>query len=474
MKVIVFGVGNYYREQKEKLNTFSNIEILAYTDNNTALWGEIIDGRKVIPPDSIQCFPYDQILIMSTYGFEIYHQLIGFGVDKDDIITWEKVCAREEQGRKDLYSAKQTYRDGTEKILFISTDLDYNGGSFAVVYAAMSLVKRGNSSVVLAAPSGNKDFILEIIESGISVVICHALPYLFDTEKKWVQQFDLVIVNVFQMIQCAYEVSKIRPTLWWIHEPTIWYKPIIERYPDCIDMNKLSNINIYAVSRVAQQIFNQFFIDRITKTLVVGIPDVRTNKIEKDKQTNKLVFAIIGSVEPLKAQNIFIEAASKISKIAQAEFWIIGKLSDNAYCCQINERAAELSAVKLLGKLTKKQIYDAFSVIDVVVCASQEETLSMTIIEAMMFGKVCITTETTGISDYIDHNVNGFIIPVNDSDALAAQMEWITLNIDRASELGLAARKTYERYFTMERLGKNLETAISETKRKWIKTCVDY
>lgn len=98
----------------------------------------------------------------------------------------------------------------------------------------------------------------------------------------------------------------------------------------------------------------------------------------------------------------------------------------------------------------------------------------MTIIEAMMFGKVCITTETTGISDYIDHNVNGFIIPVNDSDALAAQMEWITLNIDRASELGLAARKTYERYFTMERLGKNLETAISETKRKWIKTCVDY
>ncbi len=474
MKVIIFGVGNYYLEQKERLKSYSDIEILAYTDNNAALWGKKIDEVEIVSPDSIRQFQYDVIVIMSTYGAEIYHQLIGLRVEKKRILSWEKVCAVHEQGNIDIYPARQDWSNKKEKILIISTDLDYNGGSLAAAYAAISLMKGGNVSVVLAAPGGNKDFIQEITDWGIPIVICHALPYLFEAEKRWIQQFHMVIVNVFQMIPCACEISKRCPTLWWIHEPSIWYKPVIARYPDCIDVDRLSNINIYAVSQIAQRNFNKIFKNRITQTLAVGIPDM--GKVEKDRKdrAKKLVFAMIGAVESLKAQDVFLDAVSKIGNLVQAEFWIIGKLSDNEYCHQIRDRASKLKSVRLLGKMNKKQIYDVFTEIDVVVCASREETLSMTIIEAMMFGKVCVTTDTTGIADYIENGVNGFVIPSNDVSVLAERMNWIAGHRNQASELGRAARRTFEQYFTLETLGRNMEKAIRETRQKWNQECVDY
>ena len=90
MKSIIFGIGNYYQEQKEKLYCFNEIEIMAFTDNNSLLWGQKLNDILIISPDKIQTFEYDNILIMSIYVCEIYNQLRSLGVDEKRIIIWEQ------------------------------------------------------------------------------------------------------------------------------------------------------------------------------------------------------------------------------------------------------------------------------------------------------------------------------------------------------------------------------------------------
>lgn len=467
MKVIVFGVGNYYKEQKEKLNSFNEFEIMVFADNNSSLWNKTMDGIAIIPPDLIKTFNFDKILIMSIYVCAIYEQLLALGVDQDRILVWERFLAQSLYAEKGIIqrTLEINYLEGS--ILIISADLDYNGGTLAAVYAAMSL-KQKNISVVLAAPKGNKRLIEEMKDNRIDVIEWNSLPYVFDTDRKWIQQFKVVIVNTFQMMECAYEVSKLRPTMWWIHEPLKMYEPAMMKYPDCRNEERWERLNIYAVSRTAQSNFNKSVgVSKCRKILTVGIPDTVSITNRQKQKNRKMIFAIVGTIHILKAQDIFVKAAAMEDDDQKSEFWIIGRPLDQEYFQKVSEMAARVHSIRILGELTRAEIDKAFTEIDVLVCASQEETLSITVIEAMMHGKACITTNTTGIAEYIKNGVNGFVISANDVNALAEKMHWLIEHKEEIGRIGLAARKTYEKYFTMDIFGKNLLNALNETTAEW-------
>ena len=190
-------------------------------------------------------------------------------------------------------------------------------------------------------------------------------------------------------------------------------------------------------------------------------------KIEFSKDSAKTIFAIIGYVCELKAQDIFIKAIKRMKNKDNAEFWIIGNMTDDEYCNSIRKATEENPAIKIMGMLTREQIYQVFPGIDVVVCPSREDCLPIVMTEAMMFGKICIATDGTGTADFITEGENGFIVPVEDVSALRNKMEWILENKNQLEQIGKNARKTYEQYFSMEVFGDNLERALLETEEFW-------
>lgn len=469
MKIIIFGIGNYFKERQKDLETCSCIDIVAYTDNNNALWGKAISGIKIIPPDSIEEIVYDRIVIMSApiYAQEIFKQLVESGIEESKIRFGQQFCAEIiYQGKRKIYQVTSSVPKVDKHILIISTYLGYSGGPIAAVYAAMAVQNRGYS-VVLAASGGEEALIEEIMGKGITIAICPALPYIHDKDREWIRQFDVVLVNVFPMMQSVYDICLIRPTLWWIHEVTAIYKSARVKPWYKIEKDLLSATNIYGVSGIAKKNFNTLFSNQIQKTLCYGIPDCY-NPIKNELFTKEnVVFAIIGAVEERKAQDIFVEAVSRLKYREQAEFWIIGKCFDNTFCKKIQERVSNIPSIKMLGVLTREEIYNVFPQIDVVVCASREEAMSIVICEGMMFGKVCITTENNGFVDYIQDGENGFVVPVEDVTALQEKMARVIEDRENLNDMGRKARKTYEQYFTMDAFGERLEDVILETKKRW-------
>ncbi len=463
LRTVIFGLGKFYKYMKPQLASCPGLEIVAYVDNDKRLWGTCIDGLPVAAPQRIREIQYDTVLIMSTYEEEIYAQLIELGIPESRILPWEVFHTGLLSGTRKVFQGNKNGRGRGEDILIISIGLNYDGGSLAAVYAAMALRDRGYR-VTLAASGGNERFIEEIVNEGITVNICPELPYVRDME--WVRQFDVVVINVFQMIQSAVRTRLVRPTLWWIHEPIDVFHDIRLKQWNRIPANDLQNIDIYAVSRIAKDNFNRFYPDRVKKILHYGIPDRNTEKQPKDAGKTRLIFAIIGEVCTRKAQDIFCRAVQKISG-DEAEFWMIGYCGNNAFGDEVRKISAGISSIRMLGLLSREEIYGIFPHIDVVVCASREDSLPIVMTEGMMFGKVCITTDATGTADFIRDGQNGFVVPAGDDQALKEKMEWILYHRDRLADIGRNARKTYEQYFSMDVFGANLEKALLETRSQW-------
>ncbi len=466
-KIIVFGAGRFYQCRKKEI--YPNVQIVAFADNNPALQGEYIDGIPVVSPSHIGRFSYDKVLLMSKNenADDMKRQLVGMGIDEKKIYYWEQFHDEMNCGVLKFYCGASWSAEGGKSILIISTDLNYNGGTMVVVYAAKVLQSRGYR-IILAAPDGTQRFIDETVEEGVNVIICPSLNNIHKEELFWIQQFDFVLVNVFQMIQCACEISKLRPVLWWIHERKELFEETLDRHMEYACPERMSEANIYAVSSISQKHFNHYFPGRIKEILSFGIPDENESDFIICSKKN-MVFAIIGVVIPIKAQDIFVQAVSLLSDNDKknAEFWLIGTIWENEYADGIRNLVEKEPSIKILGELTRYEIHKKYEEIDVVVCPSWEETMSIAVMEGMMYGKVCVASEGVGMSAYIKEGVNGLTCKTGNPEELSAKIKWIIDHRDGVYEMGQQARKTYEEYFTMDKFGDKLEKAIQDTSQRY-------
>lgn len=460
MKVVIFGIGKFYQRRKGELLSDTEIELIAIVDNNVEIQGTYIDGIPVFAVEQSITLDFDIILLMSRRANEMKLQLSKLGVDTNRIWYWRRFKSEKERGKFHFYCGDLISTSVKKKILIISTDLGYTGGALAAVYAAKALQKR-NYFVVLAAPNGDPVFINEMKSNGLNLMICSALPYLYQEEFAFVEQFDAVIVNVFPMILCASEISKRKPVVWWIHEASDFYDANLIEFSEYANKERLSNIDIYGVSRIAQENFNHHFFNRITNTLAYGIPDEYQLPVEKNMK-DRIVFAIIGGVTYRKAQDIFLEAVKEMRKEVknEASFWIIGSFGQDSYSIRIKELALQEPSVSLLGEMTREEIRKAFSDIDVLVCPSREDPLPIVVTEAMMHGKVCIVSDSIGMVDYIVEGENGFMFKNDNIHSFSEKMDWVIRNRDKLMQIGQNARETYEKYFTLDCFGERLEKIL--------------
>ena len=99
--------------------------------------------------------------------------------------------------------------------------------------------------------------------------------------------------------------------------------------------------------------------------------------------------------------------------------------------------------------------------ISVIVVPSREDMLPMVAAEGMMWKKVCIISEVTGMAGYVKNRENGLLCRAGDATDLSRQMRWVLEHGERLKRVRENARKTYEQFFTMDFFGKRLEQILS-------------
>ena len=93
---------------------------------------------------------------------------------------------------------------------------------------------------------------------------------------------------------------------------------------------------------------------------------------------------------------------------------------------------------------------------DIFVFPSLVEGMPLTLLEAMAGAMPVVTTNTCGMSDLIDHEANGLLVPAADAVPLAKAIERFRNSPELRRDLGLRAQETARRY-TWDRIARQLE-----------------
>ncbi len=460
MKIIIFGTGEIYKKHIEDI--LDTEEIIALLDNNKKLWNKKINGITVHNPRNITDFKYDKIILMSNYFIEMREQLLKLGCKKEKILCYIEYINQKSKGDMRIIFPWKGIDIKRKKGLIITTELNYNGGSMAAIYAAIALQKNGYE-ITVATPGGDETFINEMKKQNISFIIYRNLAHAQLEEIYWIGYFQYIIVNTFQMICCALEIARQRNVSLWIHEPLDVYS-IMQYWKDDIKkgLNDKNKLKIYAVSSIAKKNFLKKYSFPLIELLSYGIPDeflpssVLLNK--------KLVFCTVGSILEIKGYDILIDSIEKLesNKSEQAEFLFIGTSVDNEYGNWIEERVKSIKNIHRINKSTRKEMMQYYQQIDVLIIPSREETMSIVATEAMMLGKVCIISNTSGMADYVENYSNGLIFSSGNSDELSEKIQWCINNPELLKEMGKSARTVYEKIFSMNVFAKNLEKVIAD------------
>jgi glycosyltransferase involved in cell wall biosynthesis len=166
-------------------------------------------------------------------------------------------------------------------------------------------------------------------------------------------------------------------------------------------------------------------------------------------------FGLVGRLSPWKGQHIFIRAAAQVHKEhPSTRFLIIGSalFGESKYEEELRSLVEELSlgdAVEFAGFCS--DVPERIASLDVVVHASTlEEPFGQVIIEGMAAAKPVIATRGGGVPEIIEDGVDGLLVPMGDSAAMAHAMMRLIGNADEAIEIGRRGRTRVEKSFRIE------------------------
>ena len=116
----------------------------------------------------------------------------------------------------------------------------------------------------------------------------------------------------------------------------------------------------------------------------------------------------------------------------------------------------------MTGTVDRDRIKQILKNADVMICPSREDPMPTVAAEAMMHSIPCILSDAAGTAEYVRDGVDGFIFPNGDIRALSAGIQWCIDHSQKLSEMGIRARKIYEKYFSMKVFEEKLLDIVDE------------
>ena len=161
----------------------------------------------------------------------------------------------------------------------------------------------------------------------------------------------------------------------------------------------------------------------------------------------------IGHVNYVKGIKDFVKMAGAVLEVRpDATFHVIGKLMDSQqqYIDQVRALIAELpeGAVTLHG--SSNDIPALLKAADVYVCSSISEASPMAVWEAMAMKVPVVSTDVGDVPVYIKDGVNGFVVPVGDTGAMAEKVLHLLDRPALAEQFGEASREVVLKHFSLQ------------------------
>ena len=180
---------------------------------------------------------------------------------------------------------------------------------------------------------------------------------------------------------------------------------------------------------------------------------------EPESETLKVVF----TARMVKEKGIIelIEAAERLRKDYErkVEFWLCGRLAANADAISREELESRCDGKYIKWLDFQKDIKSILEQSHIMAFPSYyREGVPKSLIDACAIGRPIVTTDSIGCKDVVDDGINGYLVPVRDSEILSQKLRILIEDKDLRIRMGKASREKAEREFDIKKvIEKHLE-----------------
>jgi glycosyltransferase involved in cell wall biosynthesis len=148
-----------------------------------------------------------------------------------------------------------------------------------------------------------------------------------------------------------------------------------------------------------------------------------------------------------------------------ARLEIMGKWGDVAFageCIRFVQEHGLNDRVTFLGVKRDREKNIHFAGCDIFCFPSyfEAESFGLVLAEAMQFAKPVVSTLWRGIPSVVQHGVNGYLVPVQDAQAVADRLYELALDPALRERMGMEGRRIFTRDLTLEAFHRSMEREL--------------
>lgn len=193
------------------------------------------------------------------------------------------------------------------------------------------------------------------------------------------------------------------------------------------------------------------------KCFVVNGSGVNLEKFKPVDFPTQITFLYIGRLIRDKGVGEYLEACRKIKKkYADVRCMLVGPYDSNPSALKNKDITPYIDdgSIEFFGEQPDVRPY--IEQCSVYVLPSYHEGTPKTVLEAMAMGRPIITTNTVGCKETVSNGLNGYLVPVKDSNAVAEKMEWFIDHPDIISGMGLESLRICKDKFDVRKINADL------------------
>lgn len=375
----------------------------------------------------------------------------------------------------------------------------FGGGEYIFYQWAKELVKQGHEVFVITQSlQGEKSFEeidgIKIYRVGSSITLSGTLPvgffsnisYLISSYlkgKKIIKENDIDLIHsntyipVISAQWCAnktkiphiatvhdvyYTSQKNFWSSWSRQENTSFLTKILGPYIE----KKIAKTNVTLFHTVSEQ--SKSDLQKLgTEKKITVIPNGINLEEYESETSNKNQIIFVGRLVFYKNLQVIIDAFNKVVKeIPDAKLIIVGDGPSKSDLIRQTKSLNLENNIIFKGRVTSETKVQLIKESKILVNPSLIEGFGIVVLEGFACGKPVITSDSKPLSDLVDDEIDGYVLPSNNSEFWAEKMIYLLNDNKKSQNMGLAGRKKVEANYSItsvtNKISKMYDSIIGE------------
>lgn len=270
--------------------------------------------------------------------------------------------------------------------------------------------------------------------------------------------FDVVNVHYASGYGTLARIAHLPHILLSVWGSDIYDFPYRSRLKEYILRKNLEYADTIASTSISmgEQIKKFLKTEKNIKITPFGVDIQKFKPISKKTESKKTVFGIVKSLKKIYGISMVIEAFSiflnglseELRETVILEIYGKGEQLEELNNLVKSKRIEENVLFK--GYISNNEVPDALHKIDIFVLGSEHESFGVSAVEAMACGLPIIATRVSGFCEVVDDNETGFLVEVNDKEAMSEKMLKLYKDETLRKDMGKKGRSKVEALYSWE------------------------